>query len=559
MLTKSQHEIRHLTSLLINIGSFENTYDQIKLLDAQGQEVLSVRQNPDHTFSTVPNHQLQDQSERYFFKIASSLNPGEIYISKYDVSIETGKLEASVKPMIRFAMAIHNEHGQFLGVGIINYLGLRLNDIIQSLNIHDGDIAYLLNGAGYYLNNENKDKNWTFIFPEKTQTSFASEYPEVWAEVIRNGTGNIIHNNDEYYFTTFNLTDFPSNHVINHEKLFIIMHVPKASIFKEDQILNTGLFIGISLIYPLILFLIYKLAISRNEQDKLIEKLNFQAYNDSLTGLYNRQAIFDFLSKNLLISRRKSTPISIGFVDVNDLKKINDIEGHEAGDELIRGVSKAINTSIRQSDFAARIGGDEFLIIFIDCNRDNAEATMLRIQKNYQQLGKDIGKSWSLCYGCSQMREGDDTPEAMIERADKKMYAQKEQRKHAQDNVNLQVDKKDLIHIRTHSMDLDSVTQSVQSLDQNGHVIDISPEWLILTGYTREEAIGKHFTYFLDQESQNCVKENFPRIKGYGYVNNVALMMRRKDGTIIPTTLNGTSKYDDNGEFTQTFCEITTR
>ncbi|MHA2938745.1 diguanylate cyclase domain-containing protein [Vibrio sp. RC27] len=429
----------------------------------------------------------------------------------------------------------------------------------MSFNIHDGDIAYLLNGAGYYLNNENKDKNWTFIFPEKTQTSFASEYPEVWAEVIRNGTGNIIHNNDEYYFTTFNLTDFPSNHVINHEKLFIIMHVPKASIFKEDQILNTGLFIGISLIYPLILFLIYKLAISRNEQDKLIEKLNFQAYNDSLTGLYNRQAIFDFLSKNLLISRRKSTPISIGFVDVNDLKKINDIEGHEAGDELIRGVSKAINTSIRQSDFAARIGGDEFLIIFIDCNRDNAEATMLRIQKNYQQLGKDIGKSWSLCYGCSQMREGDDTPEAMIERADKKMYAQKEQRKHAQDNVNLQVDKKDLIHIRTHSMDLDSVTQSVQSLDQNGHVIDISPEWLILTGYTREEAIGKHFTYFLDQESQNCVKENFPRIKGYGYVNNVALMMRRKDGTIIPTTLNGTSKYDDNGEFTQTFCEITTR
>ncbi|WED20748.1 PAS domain-containing protein [Vibrio sp. JC009] len=113
------------------------------------------------------------------------------------------------------------------------------------------------------------------------------------------------------------------------------------------------------------------------------------------------------------------------------------------------------------------------------------------------------------------------------------------------------------INTRTHCMDLNSADKVVQSLDLSGSVIDVSPAWLELTGYEREEVIGKHFMQFLAMESLLCVEKNFPYLKDFGYVNEVPLKIRTKDNETLTVSLTGTSKYDQDGKFERTFCELT--
>lgn len=111
---------------------------------------------------------------------------------------------------------------------------------------------------------------------------------------------------------------------------------------------------------------------------------------------------------------------------------------------------------------------------------------------------------------------------------------------------------------RFHAMDLTSLSDMVQSLDKDGRIIDVSPKWLEETGYSREEVIGHHFMDFLSEESLPKVAKNFPHLKDYGFVDNVPLRVRRKDDVVEEVVLNGTSKYNDDGEFVQTFCELRT-
>jgi PAS domain S-box-containing protein len=124
------------------------------------------------------------------------------------------------------------------------------------------------------------------------------------------------------------------------------------------------------------------------------------------------------------------------------------------------------------------------------------------------------------------------------------------------EGADMTIAREQLLDTRTHCMDLFSEQAAVQSLDLSGSVIDVSPGWLELTGYLHEEVIGRHFIEFLAGESLLKVKENFPCLKDFGYVDNVHLKTRCKDGTIVPVCLNGTSKYSENGQFERTYCEI---
>ena len=118
-------------------------------------------------------------------------------------------------------------------------------------------------------------------------------------------------------------------------------------------------------------------------------------------------------------------------------------------------------------------------------------------------------------------------------------------------------DKLKYINTRTHSMDLKDSSRIVHSLDFSGTIIDVSPGWLEAMGYDRDEVIGRHFVEFLDFESLCRVQDNFPCLKDYGFVNNVSLSLVCKNKKTISVYLNGTSKYNDNGEFERTFCEMT--
>ncbi|MGA4862203.1 putative bifunctional diguanylate cyclase/phosphodiesterase [Streptomyces lavendulocolor] len=99
------------------------------------------------------------------------------------------------------------------------------------------------------------------------------------------------------------------------------------------------------------------------EQQKLERELTHQAFHDSLTGLANRVLFEDRVNHALVQAQRDGTVVGVLFVDVDDFKVVNDIHGHGVGDELLVALSLRLQTAVRASDTAARIGGDEFALL----------------------------------------------------------------------------------------------------------------------------------------------------------------------------------------------------
>ncbi len=95
-------------------------------------------------------------------------------------------------------------------------------------------------------------------------------------------------------------------------------------------------------------------------------------------------------------------------------------------------------------------------------------------------------------------------------------------------------------------------------LNETGQVLQVNDKWLEETGYKREEVIGQFFGNFITEDSFKVVQKNFPHLKEYGFVNNALLKLKRKDGLIIETVLNGISVYDENNRFLNTRCELKT-
>jgi diguanylate cyclase len=106
-------------------------------------------------------------------------------------------------------------------------------------------------------------------------------------------------------------------------------------------------------------------------------ELEALAYRDPLTGLWNRRAYDDRMHD---LADAGSFPVAALMLDVDSFKGINDTHGHEAGDRALIGVGRAILQSIRPDDFAARFGGDEFVVLLPGLDGDGAEQLAERIR-----------------------------------------------------------------------------------------------------------------------------------------------------------------------------------
>lgn len=162
-----------------------------------------------------------------------------------------------------------------------------------------------------------------------------------------------------------------------------------------------------------------------SEREMLIEMMR-RAHHDSLTGLLNRASLYECLEK--LIGARRDCALALVYIDLDLFKEINDSLGHAAGDAVLQHVARQIATSIRQSDLAARIGGDEFVIVLpgvSDPNeaRKSAAAATDAIGMPLSVGGKSLRVEASLgisIYG----RDGGDT-DSLLRIADESMYRMK--------------------------------------------------------------------------------------------------------------------------------------
>jgi len=166
------------------------------------------------------------------------------------------------------------------------------------------------------------------------------------------------------------------------------------------------------------------------EKRKIIEnELRLYAATDVLTGIFNRRTGLLFLENRIKLSKRDETYFLICFVDVNNLKSINDKYGHNEGDELIICISQILKKSVRDSDIVFRLGGDEFIIIFHSASIDKSQLLWERIQYNIDEINSSAEKKYdvSVSYGFAEYNPNEEkTIDDLLSYADNEMYKKKE-------------------------------------------------------------------------------------------------------------------------------------
>ncbi|MGK2871428.1 MAG: diguanylate cyclase [Alphaproteobacteria bacterium] len=162
---------------------------------------------------------------------------------------------------------------------------------------------------------------------------------------------------------------------------------------------------------------------------QLSESLRNQAIRDSLTGLFNRRILDEILIREFALADRNKYHISFMMLDIDHFKKFNDTHGHGFGDQVIQKVAELISSMARQSDTVCRYGGEEFLIIFANCDPEQAvvKAEKIRLAVNALELD-DTGSdsvSISVSIGIACYPDSADNKTDVIKLADEALYRAK--------------------------------------------------------------------------------------------------------------------------------------
>ena len=156
--------------------------------------------------------------------------------------------------------------------------------------------------------------------------------------------------------------------------------------------------------------------------------LAHQALHDAVTGLANRVALMNRLSRALVSLSRRGGALAVLFVDLDHFKEINDLYGHDAGDQLLAEVGRRLSLLSRRGDTAARLGGDEFVVLCEDVLADDdvgliGERILRTIRTPFLDEGRDLSVTCSV--GIVVASDPLSDPEQLVRAADRAMYEAK--------------------------------------------------------------------------------------------------------------------------------------
>lgn len=159
---------------------------------------------------------------------------------------------------------------------------------------------------------------------------------------------------------------------------------------------------------------------------RLRESLREQSTRDSLTGLFNRRFVDEFLVRELARAERKTRQLSMIALDIDHFKRINDSFGHGAGDTVLQKVSAILRAHVRDTDVASRVGGEEFLLLLAESplplaakRAEDIRTAICAMSLKYKN--KDLGQV-TASFGAVVFPDHGRTAEALIRAADKALY-----------------------------------------------------------------------------------------------------------------------------------------
>lgn len=175
--------IKDLTEDFLNVVVNRKLYDQGRLIDENGMEIIRISFNNGNPV-VIPKAKLQNKKHRYYFKDAFKLNRNEIFVSPLDLNIEDSKIVQPLKPMIRFATPVFDQQGVKRGIILLNYLGqIIINQLDNQANLIIESQVMLLNNDGYWLKGPLPENEWGFMYEDKKNITFSSLYHDAWNRI----------------------------------------------------------------------------------------------------------------------------------------------------------------------------------------------------------------------------------------------------------------------------------------------------------------------------------------------------------------------------------------
>lgn len=164
------------------------------------------------------------------------------------------------------------------------------------------------------------------------------------------------------------------------------------------------------------------------ERKRMEEELKRLAHYDTLTGAYNRGYGLELLQRQLKLSKRDKSPLLLAYSDLDNLKDINDEFGHDEGDRAMVQVAKLFKSILREVDIITRMGGDEFLLIFLDSSLSEIPIIRKRLSKELVRLNQISKKPYKMEFSTGFSNYDPANPQSMdelIRIADENMYKEK--------------------------------------------------------------------------------------------------------------------------------------
>lgn len=187
-----------------------NRFDQIRLLDNSGHELVRVNMS-DNEALTVAVEALQDKSQRYYFQESKTLAVGQVFVSRMDLNVEQGVIEQPHKPMLRFATPVLDANGDRMGVLVLNYLAQGMLERFRlQMSRRVDQQGMLLDPQGYWLSNHKRSNEWGADLG-KPAHNFATLYPEAWPSVAAKESGVVATARGLFRFQSIYPFDFTLN------------------------------------------------------------------------------------------------------------------------------------------------------------------------------------------------------------------------------------------------------------------------------------------------------------------------------------------------------------
>jgi diguanylate cyclase (GGDEF)-like protein len=160
---------------------------------------------------------------------------------------------------------------------------------------------------------------------------------------------------------------------------------------------------------------------------RLQRALHVAANVDPLTGLMNRRAFAETAERDWAQAVRANRKLSVLLLDLDHFKEVNDVHGHDAGDEVLRKVSEALTVQVREGDLVARFGGEEFVIMMPDTSAREAMNLAERIRSAIGALnGERAGMAISVSIGVAEKSKDETNWAELVAKSDKALYVAKE-------------------------------------------------------------------------------------------------------------------------------------